>query len=59
MPRVLQMGWEDGTRVVGSHSLWSIYSEEVEEGSRERKLGPALRILLIRFPNLRSHCPDP
>ena len=36
------------------HSLWSYYSEEVEEGSRERKLGPALRILLIRFPNLRS-----
>jgi hypothetical protein len=39
------------------HSLWSHYSEEIEEGSRERKLGPALRIVLIRFPNPRSHCP--
>src|SRR5277367_4529249 len=41
----------------GDHSVWSDYSEEVEEGSRERKPGPALKILLIRFPNLRSHCP--
>jgi len=38
----------------GNHSVWSHYSEEVEEGSRERKLGPALRILLIRIPSLRS-----
>ena len=41
----------------GDHSVWSDYSEEGEEGSRERKPGPALRILLIRSPDLRSHRP--
>ena len=53
--RVLQMRSTSGHTSGGEdHSLWSYYSEEVEEGSRERKPGPALRILLIRFPNLRS-----
>jgi hypothetical protein len=53
--RVLQTCFKSGHTSGGEdHSLWSYYSEEVEEGRRERKLGPALRILLIRFPNLRS-----
>src|SRR5271156_3970068 len=53
--RVLQMCFTSGHTSGGEdHSLWSYYSEEAEEGRRERKLGPALRILLIRFPNLRS-----
>ena len=33
------------------------YSEKVVDGSRERKMGPALKSLSIRFPNLRSHSP--
>src|SRR5580693_2444521 len=41
----------------GNHSVWITYSEKTGERGRERRWGPALRILLIRFPNPRSHCP--
>ena len=41
----------------GNHSVLSDYSEEGKGGSGERRWGPALKILLIRFPNLRSRSP--
>ena len=46
------------TRVIAIPGDVRSYSEGARErGSRERRWGPALKILLIRFPNLHSHCP--